>query len=143
MSEAGDKAVEKSLVEAEALVRGLVAELQRMRSAAELMEESGSRNQTLAVGLSELVPRLGELVGVVGKAVVALDDSSFSSLGRDLRSDVNERLDAMTMTLGDMVGARVDAGVGVLLEEIGLLRGEVAKVYEVAERGAGRKGLVF
>ena len=121
--------INATIIEAEESILRIAEELGRMKTAAELLDESGKRSQLLQDALESLVTEIGSLVEVSGRVIDILDASEIRGLVTQMRTVLSRRMDGLrtellenTKTTAERVGAELQT---VLIQRIDSLGEEI------------------
>lgn len=129
MTQEANDDINATIMEAEESILRIAEELGRMKTAAELLDESGKRSQLLQDALESLVTEIGSLVEVSGRVIDILDASEIRGLVTQMRTVLSRRMDGLrtellenTKTTAERVGAELQT---VLIQRIDSLGEEI------------------
>ena len=133
--------IHATILEAEESILKIAEELGRMKSAAELLDESGKRSQMLQDAVENLVEEIGSLVKLSGRVVEALNASEVRAVVTEMGTVLSRRLDELRTELletsksdTERVGAELQT---VLIQQMDSVGKEIAAGNESA---TGRVG---
>lgn len=131
--------INATIKEAEDSIRRIAEELGRMKTAAELLDESGKRSLLLQDSVEKLVGEIGDLVELSGQVIGALQASEIRALVTEMRTVLSRRMDGLRTELletsksdTERVGAELQTA---LIEHLGNVGTEI---IASTESNAGR-----
>ena len=133
----------ETIVAAEETVRRISQELQRMKTAAELLESAGQQSLHLQGAVDGLVSEISALVELSGRIIAGLDQLDVNSMVTDLQMTLMQRLDGLGAEIGDRVGRQVKAKDDEMLRALAAIHTELSQIRPLAERAANRKGITI
>ncbi|MXY93581.1 MAG: hypothetical protein F4047_07415 [Caldilineaceae bacterium SB0670_bin_27] len=141
MTQEAKDGINATIEKAEESIHRITEELGKMKTAAELLDESGKRSQMLQDAVENLVEEIGSLVKLSGRVVEALNASEVRAVITEMGTVLSRRLDELRTELletsksdTERVGAELQT---VLIQQMESVGKEIAAGNESA---TGRVG---
>ena len=130
-----------AILAAEETVQRIAQELQRMKTAADVLENAGERSLQLQASVETLVSEIGALVELSRRIMGGLNQLDVNHAVADLRGVLMQRLDGLSTEIAGNVGEQVKAKDDQVLSALSEIRADISQLKPLAERAANRKGL--
>ena len=134
MTQDANEDISATIKEAENSIRRIAEELGRMKTAAELLDESGKRSQLLQDSVEKLVSEISSLVELSGQVIDSLNASEIRALVTEMQTVLSRRMDGLKKELLEMsksdterVGAELQTA---LIEHLGNVGTEIVASTE-------------
>ncbi len=141
MTQESNDDISETILEAEESILRISEELGQMKTAAQLLDETGKRSQLLQDSVENLVVEIGSLVDLSGRVIDALRASEMRELLIEMRTALSQRMDGLredlvenTQTTTERVGKDLQSA---LIQHIDKLGSEVTAGTESATGRAG------
>ena len=129
-----------AILAAEETVQRIAQELQRMKTAADLLENAGERSLQLQGSVETLVSEIGALVELSRRIMGGLNQLDLNHAVADLQEVLMQRLDGLSAEIAGNVREQVKAKDDQMLRTLAAIQSEISQLKPLAERAANRKG---
>ena len=129
-----------AILAAEETVQRIAQELQRMKTAADLLENAGERSLQLQGSVETLVSEIGALVELSRRIMGGLNQLDLNHAVADLQGVLMQRLDGLSAEIAGNVREQVKAKDDQMLRTLAAIQSEISQLKPLAERAANRKG---
>ena len=129
-----------AILAAEETVQRIAQELQRMKTAADLLENAGERSLQLQGSVETLVSEIGALVELSRRIMGGLNQLDLNHAVADLQGVLMQRLDGLSTEIAGNVREQVKAKDDQMLRTLAAIQSEISQLKPLAERAANRKG---